>query len=242
MTVVAAMIDSREPPWVQQLTFNGAMTTVTQLSYGDLLVTADDGTLLAVERKTASDLLGSIRDGRLWLQLAGMKEQTPWSYLVITGLLTCSADGKAQTERGVTGWSWGALQGALLKAQELGAFIVFGRDDSEYEPTIMRLAAHSRKETVVLQPAKQPAILNESERVLAAMPGIGPEKVGAIMDHTGTLGWALSFLTHMTEEEHIAGIGPATKRGVRAVLGLRDDEDLSVVVADTGQLAKEGES
>ena len=242
MTVTAAMIDSREPLWVKALTFGGAMTAVTPLAHGDLLVTADDGALLAVERKTANDLLGSIRDGRLWPQLVGMREQTPWSYLVITGSLTCSADDKVQTDLGVTGWAWGSLQGALLKAQELGGMIVFARDDSEYESTIMRLAAHSHETEVVLQAVKRPSILSDGEKILAAMPGVGAERVMSILNHTRTPGWALALLTHVDEKEHIPGIGRATRKKVRAALGLRDDEELSVIIADTGQPAKREES
>lgn len=73
MTITAALVDQREPAWAQALKFGGAMVAPTMLEHGDLLATCDDGTLLAVERKTASDLLNSIRDDRLWAQLAGIK-------------------------------------------------------------------------------------------------------------------------------------------------------------------------
>ena len=106
MTIAAAFIDSREPKWIHGLTFGGAMTTVTALDHGDLLATTDDGTLIAVERKTVSDLLSSIKDGRLWPQLAGMREQTSWCYLVICGQMWPSSDGHVATERGVSGWPW----------------------------------------------------------------------------------------------------------------------------------------
>ena len=82
---------------MQALTFGGAMAVVTLLEHGDLLATCDDGTLLAVEAN-ASDLLNSIRDDRLWAQLAGIKALTPWAYLLVTGELRRGEDGNVPAE------------------------------------------------------------------------------------------------------------------------------------------------
>jgi len=239
MSLLAVTTDSREPAWVQALEFGCKARTIAMLEYGDLLCVTDDSALLAVERKTAGDLLASVADGRLWHQSAGMRKVTPWCYLVVTGTLACSQDGHVTTERGVTGWAWSSLQGALLQAQELGAMVTFAQDDADYEPTVIRLSQRSHEATVRLSPVKESSVLTDSERILAAMPGVGLERAAAIIDYCGTCGWALTMLTTPDHGEHIAGIGPGTKAKIRTALGLRDNEYLSVI--DTEGRPKERE-
>jgi len=234
MSIIAAMIDSREPTWVQRLTFGGALTTVTALEHGDLLATTDDGTLIAVERKTAGDLLGSLGDGRLWPQLAGMRQQTPWCYLVVCGLLSPSADGYTTTERGVTKWPWASVQGAMIQAQELGVVVVLAADDQDYEATVLRLSSRSHDATVMIKPVKEPSILSEAERILTAFPGIGLERVGAILDYTARPCWALAWLTHLDATDKVPGVGLGIKRNIRSALGLADNESLWVLI-DEGE-------
>lgn len=232
MTITAALIDQREPTWVQALKFGGAMVAPTMLEHGDLLATCDDGTLLAIERKTASDLLNSIRDDRLWAQLAGIKAMTPWAYLLITGELRRGEDGNVLAEGRASGWSWAALQGALLQAQELGVHVLQCAGDAEYEPAVMRLAARSHKPEVIIPPAKEPRILTEAERVLFSLPGIGPDKAPAIMECCHTAAWALQMLSELTSKEYVPGVGLGIKRAVRKALGLRANEQLAVIITE----------
>lgn len=236
MSITAALIDQREPEWVKSLTFGGAMTAPTLLDSGDLLVTCDDGTLLAIERKTPDDLLNSIRDDRLWSQLAGIKALSRWAYLVVTGELRQGSDGKVWTDSRSTGWAWAAVQGALLQAQEMGVFVVFSAGDDDYEPAVMRLAARSHRAEMLVPPAREPRILSEAERILTAFPGIGPERVAPLLDYAGTAAWGLQYLSDLSTNGLVAGVGVGTKRAVRKALGLTDDQTLAIVRTD-GQLA-----
>ena len=232
MTIIAAMIDQREPEWVQQLTFGGAMTTVTLLEHGDVLATTDDGALLAIERKTPDDLLGSIRSGRLWVQLAGMRQQTPWAYLVICGTLAPGAGGGVVTRRGGTGWTWASIQGALLKAQELGCMVVEAQD-GDFQGAVLRLSERSHRAEVPIEPVRTPRLYSDAETLLAALPGIGLDRAQALLEHCDTAAWALNWLTDMAAPGHVEGIGPRIRETVRQALGLRDDEALCVIVRDT---------
>jgi len=233
VTIIAAMIDSREPAWVQGLTFGGAMTTVTMLEHGDVLVTTDDGALLAIERKTPTDLLNSIRSGRLWPQLAGMRLQTPWSYLVVQGTLGPTAAGGVYAgSRGGTGWTWASIQGALLRAQELGCMVVEAQDGA-FEDTVIRLAARSHRNEAAIEPVRTPRFYSDAESLLAALPGIGLDRAQALLAYTHTVGWALNWLTDLEAPGHVSGIGPRTRETVRQALGLVDDEVLSVIVRET---------
>ena len=239
MAITAAIIDTREPEWVKRLTFGSAMVAHSQLDAGDLLATCDDGVLLAVERKTPSDLLDSIREDRLWSQLAGIKAQTTWAYLMITGELRRGDDGNVWTDSRATGWLWAAVQGALLQAQEMGVFVVYAANDDDYEPAVMRLAARSHRAEMLVPPAREPRILSEAERVLCALPGIGLEKVAPIIEYTSSPAWALTWLSQLESQERIPGIGLGTKRAIRKALGLKDDEELHVICTENGQTPKE---
>jgi len=228
------LIDSREPTWVQELPFGGVKRAVTLLQYGDLWATTDDGTLLVVERKTPNDLLHSIRSKRLWPQMAGLINASRWAYLVITGMLLPIADGRTVVGGRTTGWRWAAVQGALLKVQELGVFIVYAGSDEDYENVVLRLAKRDRRRQVPIEPARQGLWLGDAERILTALPGIGLEKVGPLLEYAGGPAWALQFLTDPDTPGHIDGIGPQTKRAVRDALGLKEDQELAVVQIENG--------
>jgi ERCC4-type nuclease len=237
MSITAAIIDTREPDWVRALTFGGAMTACSQLDAGDLLVTVDDDALLAIERKTPSDLLNSIRDDRIWAQLAGIRSLTPWAYLLITGELQRSQNGKVIVDRGETGWAWAAVQGVLLQAQEMGVFVVQCAGDADYEPAVIRLSARSHRKEMLVPCAREPRILSDTEKVLTALPGVGLERVQALTEYAGSAAWALQYLTDTEFKDHIEGVGNGTKAAVRRALGLRDNQSLAVVITESGQLA-----
>ena len=77
------------------------------------------------------------------------------------------------------------------------------------------------------------------DRVLCALPGIGLEKVQPIIEYTSSPAWALTWLTQLESEERIPGVGLGTKRAIRKALGLKDDQELSVVCIENGQTPKE---
>lgn len=230
MSIVAIMVDQREPEWVQRLAFGAKMHTVTLLEHGDVLATTDDGVLLAIERKTADDLLNSVRSGRLWLQLAGLRQQTRWAYLVVTGSLQPGPGGKAITDRGETGWLWSSVQGVLLRAQELGCMVVQASTDADFEPTVIALSERSHQDECPIEPVRTPRFFSEAEALLAALPGIGLDKAQALLGYANTAGWALNWLTDQESTDKVEGIGPKTRQNIRAALGLHDDESLCVII------------
>lgn len=230
--ITGIMIDSREPTWVQNLTFGGIPTVVTCLPHGDLAAATADGQMILVERKTPDDFLNSLRDGRLFPQLAEMQDQTPWSYLVITGEFLRSKNGNVISDRGETGWNWHAVQGALLTIQETGVFVTYAGGDADYEACILRLGNRDRSPDLLLEPPKFPKILSAQEAIVASLPGIGTERLKAVMDYCGTPAWALVALTDPTSE--IPGVPRSVKTKIRAALRLADDTQLAVITNDDG--------
>ena len=240
MSVTAAIIDSREPEWVQKLAFGGAVTAASMLEAGDLLLTCDDGTLLVIERKTPSDLLNSIRDDRLWTQLAGIRAVSRWSYLIITGELLRSQSGQVVINRGETGWTWAAIQGALLQAQEMGVFVVMAAGEEDYEDAVVRLSARSHRQEMLVPPARDPRALSDTERILTARPGVGLERVQALTEYAGSAAWAIQYLTDLEINDKVPGIGNGVKATVRRSLGLKAEQSMAVIMNESGYLAQKG--
>lgn len=225
------LVDSREPSWVHSLEFGGAMKMVTALDYGDAWVTAANGDMICIERKAPNDLLSSIKDNRLFNQVAGIRAKTPWSYLVVTGVLTATVQGKVVAEERVSGWDWNSVQGALLTVQEMGVRVVFTESDQDYEATVNRLCSRERKPEFVIEPLAQPKFMSPGEIMLTALPGIGLERAQTLLREFDNRPCdALAWLTwHRWNEEHpVAGIGKGIKIGVRKALNLEDHMILDV--------------
>lgn len=239
MGITAVVIDSREPEWVQNLKFGGVPTTVAALDFGDLHVLCDDDTTLIIERKTADDFLNSLKSDRLMMQsakcatarleaqLAFNTMDSVWPYLVISGAFYPGSTGKVITQRGVTGWNWNSVMGALLSIQEMGTAVVFTADNDSYEKTVMLLAARKRKPETQILPPKPPNILGPAHQIIASLPGIGVERLKTVMDYAGgQAGWALVGLTDPDQE--YKGIPLSVNRRIRAAMRLKDDERLVI--------------
>ncbi len=232
MAITAIICDSREPNWVKNLKFNGAPVSHDILDAGDFWVVTDDNKILVIERKTPNDFLNTLKEERLFVQMAGLQElrkQGYWPYLMITGEMQRGANGHVVTDR-ETGWSWSAVEGALLSIQEMGIFVTHCANDMDLETAIIRLADRQRDEKMILPPARMGKVLGLQAGFLCGLPGIGPEKVGEILDYCGTPAWALVGLTD--KESVIPGVGPGIKNNVRYVLGLKNNQELVIVLDD----------
>lgn len=226
--LTGAFIDSREPENIQKLTFGGVPTVVTALDAGDLWASCDDGELLVIERKTTSDLLGSIADQRLFQQALRMRERSRWAYVVVTGYLQPTHDGKTFVQGKATGWDWNAVQGALLDIQETGVQVVYCEHDNGYEATVQRLAKRSRAGRVLNNTARPARVMTAAETILTSLPGIGLERAQDVMGHFERPAQALAWLTWQDTVLEVAGIGNGIKANVRRALGLGDGESLTI--------------
>jgi ERCC4-type nuclease len=172
-------IDSNEhshhPEHFTQLMKRGALCQVKPLPY-DFEVMCSDGDVLAIERKTPRDFLESLKDRRLFNQVADMVNKTPWCYLAIEGMLMCQADyvsiidGKHDWQ--YTQWTWASIQGSLLSIQELGCAVVY---DPDFYGAIERLVSRSRADVKIAQ-RREPYIFSPAETIMMSLPGIGSKK------------------------------------------------------------------
>jgi len=230
MGLNAVILDSREPSNITALTFGGKVpVSVAMLDCGDAWLIADDGNLLIVERKTPSDLLGSIKDGRLFQQVAAMRNQTKWAYLMITGLLAHTVDGMVKTDGRLTEWRYSSVQGALLSVQEFGVAVVYCESDEHYEKAILTLSNRDRSPEKVIQQRSKPTVLTQQEIVLTSLPGIGIDKAGLLLGEHGSAAYSIAWLTWLDSFAEVSGIGDMTKRKVREALGLLPEEWIAVL-------------
>ena len=226
------VIDTREPPWCQQLTPGGLKVATSSLSAGDAWLATDDA-MIVVERKTLHDLMGSIADGRLLNQAAAMRATGKWAYLVVVGLPTV-VRGVLVLRGKPTQWQWRSVQGALLTVQELGVGVAWCESDKQYAETLEWIASRSRGPARI-EARREAVIETPAERILSALPGLASGRVGSLLKHCGSPAWALDYLTRTQNEGgSVPGIGPATKAGVRSAMGLPADMRLAVVMEDEG--------
>lgn len=232
MALASVAIDQREPDFIKQLAFGGVPKVESLLDSGDILCACTDGSLLAIERKTSDDLLNSLRDDRLFVQIAKLREISPFAYLIITGDLRPGPNGLCWSNHRQTAWNWSSVSGALLTIQELGVHIVQCPSDTEYEATVIRLGNRDRQ-ILKVQPARDATIITEAETILCSLPGIGIERAQALLKFCGSVAWTLNYLTDLDSVEGVPGIGNSIKRRVRRALGLPDWAELCVIQRDT---------
>lgn len=228
--VESVLVDQREPSTtVEELraAFPDVPVATALLDTGDAWLATSDGALLVVERKTPQDLLSSIDDGRLFAQVAQMREVSAWAYLVVTGPVMCGSDGLVWLERRSTRWNYDAVQGALVSVQESGVAVVTCRD-RDYGGCLGRLASRSRGVSRV-PPSRPIGLAGPGEVALAALPGIGPERVDALLTYCGTPALALVYLSGNGNGESVPGVGPKTRAAVRHALGLYPNTKLEVI-------------
>lgn len=235
MTLKAVLLDSREPPWVQGLGFGDAPISVVPLSAGDAWLAVEDATII-VERKTFSDLLGSIQDERLFDQVARMIKLSSWRYLIVQGRGRLSQDGERVI--GVPGagvWNIHRIEGALATVQQMGVTVVrIGPRPHNYHAALTWLASRKRGE-VKVTPRREAVMQSPGERILCALPGISEVRAQALLDHCGTTAWALVYLAGEGGGK-VPGIGPATKEAARQALGLEDDQIFAINIKEvTGE-------
>ena len=236
--ITAVLIDSREPSWIQSLDFHGLPTTVTYLETGDILAVTDDGHTIVAERKTPSDFLNSLKDDRLMPQIARMmaaryKQQatgeaiTNWPYLVITEPFRADATGHVVTERGVTGWLFSSVMGALLSIQEVGCGVVFAHSLADYQDCILRLGKRDRSPQMVLKPPRTAALIGPKSNFLSGLPGLGLERVQGLLDWSGNnVSRALVGLTALSGDAPPVGV--KNRQHIRELFGLAEDEQLRI--------------
>src|SRR4051812_38970426 len=170
---------------------------VTRWPAGDYVVSDR----LVVERKGPTDLAASIKDRRLFEQLARLADVYPSVVLIVEGEPVHMHEA--------------AWQGALGRALTLGASVLRTRDAQDTADWIARLyrlegkpAAEPRGLPRVRRPTEDD--LQTAADVLRSLPGISTVGAGRLLAHFGTLEQV--FAARREELLEVRGIGPVRAR------------------------------
>ena len=169
----------------------------TRLPAGDYVVSDR----LVVERKGPTDLAASIKDRRMFEQLARLAEAYPSVVLIVEGEPVHMHEA--------------AWQGALGRALTLGASVLRTRDAQETAAWIARLyrlegkpASAPRGTPRVRRPTDDD--LQTAEDVLRCLPGVSAVGAGRLLAHFGSL--ERVFAAQREELLEVRGIGPVRAR------------------------------
>lgn len=220
VTILCDMRETRSGV-IEQLRELGVVVQVGELDTGDYILSAN----MVVERKTASDFVASILDGRLFNQTGRMRLNFSKPIFLITG--DVYATRSAITRE--------ALDGALsfLVAIE-GCSILYIKNDAAAAGLLYRLAKHEQQGLgydVAFRRGKVPAGRGEALFAIEGLPGVGPTTSIKILNHFRSV----HAFVNATQEElkAIPGLGP--KKAERIFESIR-------WVMPAGEEAKPGQS
>ena len=225
--------------------FGGCSIQVMKLQAGDINILVEDK-FICIERKAPGDFLASIGDGRLFNQAERMVTMTPWSFFLIDGMITFDIDDFAVADNNSTKWNGAAVRAAMLTIQLAGCVMLqLGNINFSYMlRQIIDIAmkpVHEQKLRTIRAISYPP--IEPSAEILASFPGVGLKRARSLLewvctnkpgcdDTQGSLASAIEFATMMPllkSEDHPEGWGGKTIENFRGMLGLGQDEYLTIV-------------
>lgn len=170
--------------------------TVRRLKLGDYLV---DGRFL-FERKTLTDLVLSIRDGRLFQQALKLSETTLRPALILEGTVRDFAE---------CGMRWEPIQGALVTVSLFcGVPLLRARTPAETVRTMLYAARQGRTFVTGALPRHGYRPRGKRARqlfILQGLPGIGPAKARRLLERFGSVEAIVN--ARSDELQSVEGIG-----------------------------------
>ena len=128
------LVSPTEPP---KLKFreNAIVSTLCEKMGADIIMFSLLGTIL-VQRKTPSDFMASITDGRLGKEVGLMVNNSSYCYLLIEGRFKYTKEGKWIRGKRVTGWTRESIEKQQLTVMHRGIKIIRSRH-LEDTPTVL---------------------------------------------------------------------------------------------------------
>lgn len=185
-------VDEREPAGtVQALRNLGLDASMTRLDSGDYLFYSR-GRRVLVERKTVSNLLGSLK-GQLSEQAQRMLKDADVSVLLVVGEFRRDPDGYLSFRTNgmwmKSGWLYASVMSILIELQLAGLIVVYWAPVSDYAKALLQLmSAFDREEFAFLRMRQRPEpTYSDAVWALCALPGLGPRSAAALLEEFGSL-------------------------------------------------------
>src|SRR5712691_12657363 len=168
----------------------GAEVAVEPLPSGDYRI---DGGVL-VERKTVSDLHGSLGRGRLWSQIGRVRDTAVLPFLFVEG--PDIDDGPRHPN---------AIRGCLLAIADLGIAVVRSQDPADTAVWLHRLALRQERRQRASTPMRRRQPPPPGIAVLRGIPGISDTTARALLERFGSVEGVLAAGPEQWAE--VSGIG-----------------------------------
>jgi ERCC4-type nuclease len=203
----------------------GRVTMLPESMGADILIPHKDG-FVGVQRKEYKDLLASLQDGRLYLQLAQMK-RLYLAVLLIEGTPKWSKAGVLVQHARAKPWSKGHHRNLVRRIQAKGVWVEYTDSVAETIDSVKGLEAWLQKEgRSALDRRPGPpdrsiwgaADCREFQlHILQGFPGIGPIQAERIIEHFG--GVPLQWTASKKELQSVPGMGRIKAARLHEALG-----------------------
>lgn len=218
---------------------------ITPLDFGDINIILDDASILAIERKTADDFVGSIGGGHIFRQVEDMSNGSKWCCIIVEGTIEFNKDDMTVINGEVSNWTGSSVRGAMMAIQWAGCPILFTRTQ-DFPYTVADVISFCSKPDVHRQSLGRKRIVTFppimlKEEIMSAFPGVGLKRTKALFefandknkndDHEATLSEALCWASslHLIDKRHRPeGWGDKTVENFRAAMGLKTIEVLDI--------------
>jgi len=179
---------------------------VKKVSYGDFIINDS----ITIERKNAKDFLISIIDGRLFKQIANLKQYCINPILLIEG-------NPYQTD---INFDRMAIKGALISAQTIWYIpVVFSRSIEDTRDTLLMIGSQEENysDVVPLRGGYRPKRLKSKQLyILQGLPQVGPMLAKRLIEHFGSVSKVMN--ASIDELIEVEGIGKVSAIKIREVL------------------------
>jgi len=197
MTV--AYVDYREPETIRKpLRYAGWEEAI--LLSGDYSFTSKDGTLILIERKSASDFIQSLHNGVLQRQCLNLVELTPYPTLLLEAF-----EWVDNLLMGYPGATRDTIESCLMSLQNLGCRLTYTRDHAATVHRVQWLKNEYYYKSVHTTAIRRVPGNRHLESLLP-ITGIGLTKAEAILTHFGNL--SSIAIASLTDLQSVDSIGP----------------------------------
>ena len=184
----------------------GIDVKIGKITYGDYII----NDRVTIERKTSTDFLVSIIDGRLFRQAARLKSNVIYPFFLIEG-------NPFRTNLKV---SRSAIKGALLSIKTIFYLPIVYSRTIEDSVDVMRLMAQQiakHQNALQLRGGYRPRRLSSRQLfILQGFPGIGPQLAKRLLNRFGSIAEIMTAAPESLRE--VDGIGTITAKKIREII------------------------
>jgi len=222
MSEIDVSIDSNEKAetkeyFVSSFINDGIKPEIIGLPAGDFLIYGKEKEKDSIlfERKDASDLVSSIRDGRIWEQMAKMKESGVLDRRVLIEGDPLKSNAMKYGRRVSPSQIYGTYEGIL----NWGAKIIWVSDiyqSSAYLRNLIHRKERPKKYfTLRASPSRNLSLYEKKLYFLQGLPGIGGKGSRDLLKHFGSID---NIIKNVDKIDDVRGIGKKTKNEIKIIL------------------------